>query len=456
MRINELIEIDITDNGMNFEGIGRYNDKVVFVPGAIVGERVQARIIKDTQNYTLAKVENILIKSDARKYEDCMSYHGCGGCVCQHMTYDKTLDIKENIVKNTLKKQCIDENLVDSIYGMGLPYNYRNKVQYPVRNIKGRNAIGMFSEKSHKLIEVNNCAIQDEDINEVAKFMFECINKEKIICYNEEKKTGDLKNIMVRKGINTNEILCIFVMTNEKVAESQEMKNVVQALTKKYENIKGVVANINETKGNVILGNKNIILDGEDRITDIIGDKTFYISTNSFFQVNTIMAEVLYSVLDQMLDLNKQETVLELYSGVGTIGIFLADKVKELYGVEIVEDAVKMAEENLKLNNVLNAKYIAGDAKVELEKLQNKNVYFDTLIVDPPRKGLDDEGIDTILKLKPKKIGYVSCNSATLARDLNRLSQMYNIEKINLVDMFPWTSHVECVSLLCLREAQKP
>lgn len=452
MRINELIEIDITDNGMNFEGIGRYDDKVVFVPGAIVGEKVLARVIKDTHNYTLAKVEDIVIKSDDRKYEDCMSYHGCGGCVCQHITYDKTLDIKESIVKNTLKKQGIDENLVDSIYGMGIPYNYRNKVQYPVRNIKGRNAIGMFSEKSHKLIEVNNCAIQDKDINEIAKFMFECINKEKITCYNEEQKTGDLKNIMVRKGKHTNEILCIFVVANEKIAKSNQFKNVVQALTGKYENIKGIVANINETKGNVILGNKNIVLYGKDRIIDMIGDKTYYISTNSFFQVNTQMAEVLYSVLEQMLDLNKKETVLELYSGVGTIGIFLADKVQELYGVEIVEDAVKMAEENLKLNNISNAKYIAGDAKIELEKLQNKNVYFETLIVDPPRKGLDDEGIETILKLKPKKIGYVSCNPATLARDLNRLSEMYNIEKINLVDMFPWTSHVECVCVLKLKE----
>ena len=265
MRINELIEIDITDNGINFEGIGRYDDKVVFVPGAIVGERVQARIVKDTQNYTLAKVENILTKSDDRKYEECMSYHSCGGCVCQHMTYDKTLDIKESIVKNTLRKQGIDENLVESIYGMGIPYNYRNKVQYPVRNIKGRNAIGMFSEKSHKLVEVNNCAIQDKDINEIAKFMFECINKEKIICYNEELKTGDLKNIMVRKGIHTNEILCIFVMTNENIAKSKEMKKVMKALTEKYDNIKGIVANINDTKGNVILGNKNIVLYGEDR-----------------------------------------------------------------------------------------------------------------------------------------------------------------------------------------------
>lgn len=448
MRVNELIEVDITDNGMNFEGIGRYDDKVVFVPGAIAGERVQARIVKDTQNYTLAKMENILVKSNDRKYEDCMSYHGCGGCTAQHINYDRTLDIKKNIVKNSLKKQGIDEKLVNSIYGMGIPYNYRNKVQYPVRNIKGRNIFGMFSEKSHKLIEVHNCQIQDKYINEIAKYMFECINKENISCYNEEKKIGDLKNIMVRRGIHTDEVLCIFVVTNEKMASSKEMKSVANMLVEKYDNIKGVIANVNGAKGNVILGNKNIVLYGEDRITDKIGNNTYYISTNSFFQVNTIMAEVLYTVLDNMLNLDKSETLLELYSGVGTIGIFLADKVKEIYGVEIVEDAVKMAEDNVELNNITNAKYTAGDAKIELEKLQRQNVYFDTLIVDPPRKGLDEEGIDIIMKLKPKKIGYVSCNPATLARDLNKLSELYNIDKINLVDMFPWTSHVESVAVL--------
>lgn len=446
---NELVELEIVDNGMNFEGIARLDDKVVFVPGAIVGEKVKVSIIKNTTNYMFAKIEEILIKSPERKYEECMSYYSCGGCIAQHMSYKKTLDIKKNIVKNTLRKQGINENLVNDIYGMGIPYNYRNKVQYPVRNIKGRNKMGMFAEKSHKLIEVHNCKIQDNYINEIAKYMFECINKENISCYNEEEKTGDIKNIMVRRGIHTDEMLCIFVVTNEQIARSNKLRKISCMLTEKYGNIKGVVANINETKGNVILGNKNIVICGEDRITDMIGDYTYYISTNSFFQVNTIMAEVLYIILEGMLKPDKSETVLELYSGVGTIGIFLADKVKQLYGVEIVEDAVKMAKENLKLNNILNAEYIAGDAKDELEKLKNQNIYFDTLIVDPPRKGLDEDGIDILMKLKPKKIGYVSCNPATLARDLNKLSEIYNIEDINLVDMFPWTSHVECVAMMC-------
>lgn len=439
VRVNEIIELDIEDNGMNFEGIARYNDKVVFVPNTIKGEKVLAKVIKDNPKYTLANVQEILIKSKDRTYEDCMSYYSCGGCSGKHMTYDKTLDVKREVVKTTLKKQGIDDTLVGDIYGMGVPYNYRNKVQFPVRNIKGRNAFGMFSEKSHKLVEVNNCNIQDKYINEVAKYMFDVANKEGLACYDEIKKSGDIKNIMVRRGTHTEEILCIIVATNKEVALSDKMKNVCNYVVEKYSDVKGFVVNINETSGNVILGKENIVLYGEDRITDKIGDKLFYISTNSFFQVNTVMAEVLYSVLENMLKLDKTETVLELYSGVGTIGIFLSDKVKSVYGIEIVEDAVKMAEENVKLNNVENAKYICKDAKVALEELSKENKVFDTVIVDPPRKGLDEEGIETLLKLKPKKIGYISCNPATLARDLAKLKELYEIKEITPVDMFCWT-----------------
>lgn len=451
MRENDLIELDIIDNGMNFEGIARHNDKVVFVPDTIKGEKVLAKVVKDNPKYTLAKVQNILIKSKDRVCEDCMSYYSCGGCNAMHMNYSRTLDVKREIVKNTLRKQGIDDGLVDDIYGMGIPYHYRNKVQFPVRNIKGRNAFGMFSEKSHKLVEVSNCKIQDERINEIAKYMFDILNKEGILCYDETKKSGDVKNIMVRRGVHTGEVLCILVVTSREVANSSKIKKVCDSVVQKYEEVKGLVVNINETMGNVILGKENLVLYGEDRIRDKIGDKTFYISTNSFFQVNTIMAEVIYSVLEQMLKLDKTENLLELYSGVGTIGIFLSDKVKSVYGIEIVEDAVNMAKENVKLNNVLNAEYIAGDASKKLEKLSKENKVLDVVVVDPPRKGLDNEGINILKKIKPKKIGYISCNPATLARDLALLKEEYEISKVVPVDMFPWTSHVECVCVLKLK-----
>ena len=448
MKKTDLVELEIVDNGMNFEGIARLDDKVVFVPYGIKGEKVIASIVKDTKSYLLANIEKIKVKSKYRVDDDCGMYEKCGGCAARHMTYDKTLEIKKDIVKNTLRKQGISDKFIENIYGMGIPYNYRNKVQYPVRSVNSKNVMGMFSERSHDLIEVNDCSIQDKELNEVAKDMFECICEENISCYNEKTKEGNIKNIMVRKGINTGELLCIFVSTDENVLTSEKGSRIVEKLIKKHNNIKGIVVNVNDTKGNVILGNKNIVIYGEDRVKDIIGDFTYNISTNSFFQVNTIMAEVLFNILKEKMNLKKEETLLELYSGVGTIGIFLSGEVSKVYGAEIVEDAVKMAKENLKLNNISNVEYIVGDASTELVKLQKQNVIFDNVIVDPPRKGLDDEGIDTILKLQPKKIAYVSCNPSTLSRDLKKLTEKYEIESINLFDLFPWTKHCESITIL--------
>ena len=454
MENSKVVELDIIDNGMNFEGIARLNDKVVFVPYGIKGERVKAKIIKETKSYSLANIEEIVTKSQYRVKDNyCNVYEKCGGCIGKHMTYEKTLEIKKDIVRNVLRKQGIDITLLDSIYGMGVPYNYRNKVQYPVRNIDGKNMMGMFSEKSHNLIEVKECDIQDKIINEVAQYMFNVICEEKISAYNEITHDGVVRNIMVRRGIHTGELLCVFVVSSESISKDVRMINCVNKLKEKYEEIKGIILNVNGTNGNVILGNKNIVMFGQDKITDRLGDYTYYISTNSFFQVNTIMAEVLFGILKEKLQLKKSETLLELYSGVGTIGIFLSDSVKQVYGAEIVEDAVNKAKENLKLNNITNTAYVVGDASIELERMKDKNIHFDTIVVDPPRKGLDERGIETILKLRPNRIGYVSCNPATLARDLEKLSKEYEIKSINLFDMFPWTKHVECCSVLYLKDS---
>lgn len=453
MENNKIVELDIIDNGMNFEGIARLNDKVVFVPYGIKGEKVKAKIVKDNKNYSLANIEEIIVKSNYRvKENSCDTYDKCGGCIGRHMTYEKTLDIKKEMVKNVLRKQGINQELVENIYGMDKPYNYRNKVQYPVRNINGKNIMGMFSEKSHDLIEIKDCDIQDNIINKVANDMFEIMCNEGINGYNEKTYQGDVRNIMVRRGINTGELLCIYVVANEEIAKKDKMKNVVNILKDKYKEIKGIVLNINGTKGNVILGDKNIVMYGQDRIKDKLGNYTYYISTNSFFQVNTIMAEKLFTLLKEKLNLSKEETLLELYSGVGTIGIFLSDSVKKVYGAEIVQDAVDMAKENLKLNNITNTSYVVGDASIELQKMKEKSIHFDTIVVDPPRKGLDEKGIETILNIRPNKIGYVSCNPATLARDLEMLSKEYEIQNINLFDLFPWTKHVESMVVLKLKK----
>ena len=452
MEKNKIHELEIIDMGMNFEGIAKVGGKTIFVPGAIVGERVKAKVIKDTKSYAIGKIEEIIEKSKHRVESDCEYLSRCGGCDARHMEYSFTLKVKKSIVENTLKKEGVDISKIGDIYGSGLPYNYRNKVQYPVRNINGKNVMGMFSKRSHSIITVTDCKLQDRRLNEVAKEMFNLAINSGLQGYDETNKTGDIKNIMVRVGTHTDEILCIYVVSNEKIVNSDKMKQIVDILSKD-ERIKGIVLNINTEDTNVILSNNNALMYGNDEIHDIIGDNTFSISTNSFFQVNTIGAELLYGILKGNMKLQKTETVLELYSGVGTIGISLAHSVKKVYGVEIIEDAVKMAEKNCKINNIQNAEYICGDAKEELEKLRNKVIYFDCLVVDPPRKGLDKEGIELILKMKPKKIGYISCNAATLARDIKMLSDNYTVKCIDIVDLFPWTGHSEVVTVLEIKNA---
>ncbi|MDD2627844.1 MAG: 23S rRNA (uracil(1939)-C(5))-methyltransferase RlmD [Clostridia bacterium] len=440
--------LKIIDNGIHFEGIAKENNKVIFVPGAVEGEEVRAKIVKKSSSYDVAEITEITKASKHRQMKtECEVQGSCGGCVGMHMKYDYTLKIKKDTVINTLKKQGIN-NVVRDIYGMGMPYNYRNKIQYPVRLINGKNKMGMFIAKTHNVIETSECKIQEKEINEIARLMFDLMCEEGLKGYDEKTKKGHIKNIIVRKGINTGDILCIYVVNDRKIIGSKEMKNIVEEIAKKYPNVKGIIANINDKNTNVILAKENRVLYGKDKIIDIIGDKSYYISTNSFFQVNTIAAEVLYNVLKQNLRLEKNQKLIELYSGVGTIGIFLSDSVKEVIGVEIVEDAVKMAEENVKLNDINNTKYILGDAKEELYKLKKQGNQYDVLVVDPPRRGLEEQGIKLIKEMKTKKIGYISCNPATLARDLAHLKDDYDIISVDIVDMFPWTYHVECAVLM--------
>lgn len=438
LEIGKEYEFNIQDMGMNFEGIAKADDGLtVFIKDAIVGEKVIAKIEKITKTYAVASISSIQEESRYRIKPICQDFYKCGGCNALHIDYDKTLDIKCDFVKNTLTKQGLDARCVLDITGMGNPYWYRNKVQYPVRNINGKNAIGMFSKSSHNLVENKECFIQDMKTHKVAHRLFEIITKHGLKGYNETSLTGDVRNILVRRGIHTDEIMCVIVATSKYLKEN--IKEIANEITNEFCNIKSVVLNVNDKNTNVILGDKNILIYGREYITDYIGDYIFNITANSFFQVNTIGAEVLYNILKESLDIEENKTLLELYSGVGSIGIFLANKFKKIYSVEIVPSAVEAAKENAKINGVKNITYILGDATKETLKLKNEGMHFDYIVVDPPRKGLDQAGIDLILKLRPEKIGYVSCNPATLARDLKLLSDMYDIKQVKLVDMFPWT-----------------
>ena len=449
----KVYKFEIIDVGMNFEGIAKAeNGLTVFIPGTLIGEVVEAKILKVNKSYALGEVTKHITKSDKRITEDCGDYSRCGGCAARHMDYDASLDIKFQNAVNTLKKQDVDTSKLKNIYGMGVPYYYRNKLQYPVRRVNGKTVMGMFTKSTHDIVENQECLIQDQVTHNVAQSLFKLIIENSFIGYDEKKGSGDIRNIMVRRGTHTDEIMCVLVINNGKLVKDKRFEFVADKITREYPNISSIILNINEENTNVILSNNNVCIYGNEYITDKIGEYIFKITADSFFQVNTIQAEVLYSLLKENLELEQNKNLLELYSGVGSIGIFLANSVKDVYSVEIVESATLAAKENARINNITNIINVNGDATHETLKLVNEGQYFDYIVIDPPRKGLDLEGIELILKLNPKKIGYVSCNMATLARDLKLLcTENYEIESMDLVDMFPWTSHVECCALLCLK-----
>lgn len=447
---NKSYIVDIIDNGIEGEGIAKIDNFTIFIPGAIKGEKVKVLIVKVLTSYAYGKIIEIIETSNKRVELDCTTYKRCGGCNLRHIDYEETLNIKRNIVQNLVDKTLKSKIEVDDVLGMGNPYHYRNKAQYPVGIGKdGKPVIGVFANRTHEIISMEKCFIQDERVEEVAKFIYQFAIKNDISIYNEETQKGTLRHIVIKIGKQTEEIMAILVVNEEKIKNEEKL---VKELLDKFHNIKTIVKNINNKNTNVILGNKNINLYGDGYITDILGDYTFKISPLSFYQVNPVQAEALYNIGVEEAGITKEDTVFDLYCGIGTITIFMSKYAKKVYGIEIVEEAIKMAKENTKLNNVQNTEFIAGDVQVILDDLINKkNVIPDIVMIDPPRKGLDNTSISNILKIKPKKLVYISCNPATLVRDLALLEEVYDIKKIKPVDMFPFTSHVECIAVLHLK-----
>lgn len=451
MKKNDEIELEIIDNGINLEGIAKEDNKVIFVPGAIKGERVLAKIIKENSSYCIGKIENIIKRSEDRQEPFCSVYKRCGGCSGQHISYKRQLEIKKDIVKNTLDKQKVEYKSLDNVVGMGIPLNYRNKAQYPVRKtVDGKSKIGFYAKRSHVVVENEECLIQNEEIDKLSKEIFKLLLLKGFSGYDEQTGNGDIRHILIRRGYHTSEIMVVIVINNKDIFEDVRMEEIVNIL-KENDLIKTIVLNLNLSKTNEILGKDEKIIYGNGYITDYIGKYRYYISSKSFFQVNTIQAEVLYNILKEKLKLKGNEILFDLYSGVGSIGIFLSDSVKQVYGIEIEKQAVKMANMNLTLNHVSNAEYIAGSVEDKIVEFEKRNIKPDIIVVDPPRKGLDLESLEYIIKFRPKKIGYVSCNPATFARDLKLLSQYYETNVITPVDLFPNSEHIECVTVLNLK-----
>ena len=450
MQKNEEFIVDIIDNGYQGEGIAKIDNFAIFIPGALKGEKVKIVIVKVLKSHAFGKVLEILKKSDYRVEVDCKTYKRCGGCNLRHIRYNETLLIKKNIVQNLVNKNLSSKPKVQETLGMDEPYNYRNKAQYPVGQDKeNKPIIGVFANRTHEIIPIENCLIQDEKTEEIAKFIINYFSENNISVYNEEIRNGLIRHIVTKIGKKTNEIMVIIVINGDKIPNEKEF---VKVLTQNFPKIKTIVKNINKNNTNVILGKKNINLYGDGYIKDKLGDLIFKISPLSFYQVNPVQAEKLYKIGIESANITKEDIVFDLYCGIGTISLFMAKYAKKVYGVEIVEEAIKDAKENAKINNIENTEFIAGDVEEVLNDLiTNKKITPEIVMVDPPRKGLDNISIQNIIKIKPKRMIYISCNPATLVRDLKELEKIYEIKEIKPVDMFPFTSHVECVCILNLR-----
>ena len=448
---NKEYIVEIIDNGFEGEGIAKIDNFTIFIPGAIKGEKVKILIVKVLSSHAFGKILEIIKKSESRQEPDCETYKRCGGCNLRHVDYKTTLEMKQNAVQSLVDKTLKTGIKVKETIGMENPFYYRNKAQYPIGlNKENEPVIGVFAKRSHEIIPIHKCMIQKPISEEIAKFIIEFIKENKISVYDEKTGKGLFRHIVIKVGFKTDEVMCILVINGKEIPEENKL---VSELIKKYPQIKTIVKNINQKNTNVILGKENINIYGDGYIKDILGDYTFKISPLSFYQVNPIQAEKLYNIGVNAAKITKDDIVFDLYCGIGTISLFMAKYAKKVYGVEIVEEAIKDAKENAKINNIENVEFIAGDTEIILDDLiNNKNIIPDVVMVDPPRKGLDNNSIENILKIKPERFVYISCNPATLVRDLAKLEDAYNIYEVQPVDMFPFTSHVECVVAMTLRE----
>lgn len=448
---NKEYEVEIVDNGFEGEGIAKISDFTIFIPGAIKGERCKILIVKVNKTFAFGKLLEVCTKSKYRVEVDCATYKRCGGCSLRHIQYEETLKLKRDMVQNLVTKTLNTKINVKDTIGMQEPFHYRNKLQYPVGYDKtNKPVMGVYANRTHEIIPVESCLIQNKEAEEVAKAVFEFIKENKITVYNEQTRKGAIRHIIVRIGARTNEIMCILVTNEEKIEKENEL---VDAISKKFPQVKTIVKNINKKNTNVILGDTNVILSGNGYIYDKLGEYTFKISPMSFYQTNPIQTEVLYQKAIAFAKLDKDDILCDLYCGIGTIGIFASSKVKQVYGIEIVEEAVEAARENAKINKVDNIEFIAGDVEKAFKELvETREVKPTAIIVDPPRRGLDTTTISKILEIAVDKFVYVSCNPATMVRDLKMLEEKYEVKEIQPVDMFPFSKHVECVSVLKLKE----
>ena len=448
---NKEYILDIVSQGYEGEGIAKINDTfTVFIEGALKGERVNVRIVKSKKSFAYGKLLEVIEPSLERCEAKCSIHKRCGGCKLQYSTYKEQLNFKFERVKDCITKiGKLDESIVQFPLGMDEPWRYRNKVQLPIGMVNGELKIGFFAPRSHEIIDMETCLIQDEIADKVVGITRTWIKKNNIKPYNIDGKydeTGILRHIMIRRGFTTNEVMVVLVTNGSKLPNKDEF---ISLITENIPGIKSIVQNINSKPTNVILGQECITLWGESTISDYIGEFKFNISPLSFFQVNPVQTEVLYNKALEYAGLTGDETVFDAYCGTGTITLFLSQKAKKVYGVEIIPQAIENANINAKENNVNNVEFFVGESEVVIPDLINKGIKADVVVVDPPRKGCDVKLLNAITNIDAKKIVYVSCDPSTLARDLAILEgNGYKTVRVQPVDMFPHTAHIETCVLL--------
>lgn len=455
----EMITVDITDFGENGEGIGKTDAFTWFIKDTVIGDKVTAKVMKTKKSYGYARLDSIVKESPDRIEAKCPVARSCGGCTLQSIDYSAELKLKQNKVENHLKRIGgfdLSNVEIEEIIGMEDPIRYRNKSQFPFGRKNGKNITGYFAGRTHSIVEFDDCIIGIEENRTVLKTVLDFMEKYDIPAYDEESGKGVVRHVLIRKGFATGELMVCLVINANNLPHSDKL--VESLCTTLGSDLKSVSININKKNTNVILGEKTLTLYGNGYIEDYIGDVKFRISPQSFYQVNPVQTKKLYSKALEYAALTGEETVWDMYCGIGTISLFLAKSAKFVYGVEIVDAAIQNARENAKLNNIENVKFFVGKAEeVITGEYENGNIRdIDVIVVDPPRKGLDKLAIDTMLKLLPKRIVYVSCDSSTLARDLKMLCEKeYELKKLTVVDQFARSYHTETVALLSKLDVDK-
>ena len=465
MQKNDLVKVTIEDIGVGGEGIGKVDGYTLFIKDAIIGDVVEAKIMKAKKNYGYARLMNILTPSEDRVEKPiCPMARKCGGCQIQEMKYEAQLAFKEGKVRGNLErigevpKALLDE-VMQPIIGMKEPFHYRNKAQFPIgKDKEGHIITGFYAGRTHSIIPNTDCALGVKINQKILEIIIDFMEAYHISAYNEETHKGLVRHVLIRYGFRTEEIMVCLVINGEKLPHAEKLVDKLREIS----GMTSITVSVNKAKTNVIMGNEIKLLWGQTYITDYIGNVKYQISPLSFYQVNPVQTEKLYGLALDYADLNGNETVWDLYCGIGTISLFLAQKAKQVYGVEIVPQAILDAKNNAEINDIHNAEFYVGKAEEVLpayyreyqESHGGETAQADVIVVDPPRKGCEESLLQTIVYMQPEKVVYVSCDSATLARDIKFLrGNGYELKDVTPVDQFPNTVHVETVVLL---SQQKP